>query len=212
MTTFARRERTALRDTLRATGPDAPTLCEGWTARDLAAHVVVREHAPIGALGIWARPLAGYTAKVMAELAAQDWETLLEQVAAPPALWHPARYTRRIEAVFDDAEMFIHHEDVRRGDGVARPRELSAEDQRSLWRVLVGSGRLAYRQSPVGIVVEVPGHAPRTLHEKGERAVTLRGEVGEVLLASYGRGRAAAVEVEGDPDDVAALRSTALGL
>src|SRR4051812_36111592 len=63
MTPFARRERTALRDTLRATGPDAPTLCEGWTARDLAAHVVVREHAPIGALGIWARPLAGYTAK-----------------------------------------------------------------------------------------------------------------------------------------------------
>jgi uncharacterized protein (TIGR03085 family) len=212
MTTFARRERLALRDALRATGPDGPTLCEGWTTRDLAAHIVVREHAPIGALGIWAGPLAGYTAKVQAEIAGQDWETLLEQVAAPPPLWHPARYSRRIEAAFDDSEMFIHHEDVRRGDGLARPREFSAEDQQALWRVLLGPGRLAYRKSPVGIVVEVPGHAPRTLHDRGDRVVTLRGDAGEVLLASYGRGRAADVDVDGDPDDIAALRATALGL
>jgi uncharacterized protein (TIGR03085 family) len=212
MTTFARRERLALRDTLRATGPDAPTLCEGWTSRDLAAHIVVREHAPIGALGIWAQPLSGYTAKVQAEIASQDWETLLDQVAAPPALWHPARYTRRIEAVFDDSEMFIHHEDVRRGDGQARPRELSAEDQLSLWHVLRGPGRLAFRKSAVGIAVEVPGHARRTLHEKGDRVVTLRGEVGEVLLAAYGRARAADVEVDGDPQDIEALKASALGL
>ena len=108
--------------------------------------------------------------------------------------------------------MFIHHEDVRRGDGLARPRELSADDQQSLWHVLLGPGRLAYRRSPVGIVVEVPGHQPRTLHEKGDRVVTLRGEAGEVLLASYGRGRAADVEVDGDPGDIAALKATALGL
>lgn len=212
MTTFARRERLALRDTLRATGPDAPTLCEGWTTRDLAAHIVVREHAPIGAVGIWSRALAGYTAKVQAEFAAQDWETLLDQVAAPPALWFPARYSRRLEAVFDDSEMFIHHEDVRRGDGVARPRDLSAEDQLSLWRVLRGPGRLAFRKSPVGIAVEVPGHARRTLHENGDRVVTLRGEVGEVLLASYGRAGAADIEVDGDAEDIAALKATALGL
>ena len=42
--------------------------------------------------------------------------------------------------------------------------------------------------------------------------MTLRGEAGEILLAAYGRGRAAEVEVDGDPDDVAALKATALGL
>jgi uncharacterized protein (TIGR03085 family) len=210
--TFARRERAALCRTLRASGPDAPTLCEGWTARDLAAHIVVREHAPIGALGIWARPLAGYTAKVQAEVAAQDWDTLLEQVAGPPPFWHPARYARRLEALFDDAEMFIHHEDVRRGDGVARPRQLSTPDEESLWRVLLGPGRLAYRGSPVGIAVEVPGRPSQVLHKHGDHVVTVRGDVGEVLLASYGRGRAAEVELAGRPGDVRALRATPLGL
>jgi hypothetical protein len=36
--------------------------------------------------------------------------------------------------------------------------------------------------------------------------------VGEVLLASYGRGRAAEVELAGRPEDVRALRATPLGL
>lgn len=210
--TFARRERAALCATLRATGPEAPTLCEGWSARDLAAHIVVREHAPIGSLGIWARPLAGYTTRVQREIAAQDWDTLLEQVAAPPAWWHPARYTRRVEAVFDDAEMFIHHEDVRRGDGVARPRELSADDLDALWRVLKGPGRLAFRASPVGITVEVPGREPTPLHRRGDEVVTIRGEVGEVLLAAYGRSRAAEVALDGRAENIIALREASLGL
>lgn len=49
---------------MRAAGPDAPTLCEGWTARDLAAHLVVRERRLDAAPGILVPQLAGYTAKV----------------------------------------------------------------------------------------------------------------------------------------------------
>ena len=40
------RERRALCDTLDAVGADAPTMCEGWDAHDLAAHLVVRERDP----------------------------------------------------------------------------------------------------------------------------------------------------------------------
>ncbi|MET9971520.1 TIGR03085 family protein, partial [Streptomyces sp. NPDC006356] len=36
MSTFAKRERLLMADLLEAEGPDAPTLCEGWTTRDLA--------------------------------------------------------------------------------------------------------------------------------------------------------------------------------
>jgi len=212
MTTFARRERAALCNTLRAVGPDAPTLCTGWTARDLAAHLVVREHAPIGSLGIWLAPLAGYTERVQAELAAQPWEQLVEQVAARPAAWHPTRFAKRIEQIFDDGEMFVHHEDLRRGDGIARPRDLTPEDEQALWQVVTGTGKLAFRKSTVGIVVDVPGHDPVQLHQRGDRNVTLRGAVGEVLLAAYGRARAAEVEVDGSPQDVAALGASALGL
>jgi hypothetical protein len=45
-------ERSAISDTLLALGPDAPTLCEPWRTRDLAAHLVLREHNPFLATGI----------------------------------------------------------------------------------------------------------------------------------------------------------------
>jgi uncharacterized protein (TIGR03083 family) len=41
-TSLLRKERQALCDTLTELGPDAPTLCEGWTTADLAAHLMVR--------------------------------------------------------------------------------------------------------------------------------------------------------------------------
>ena len=46
MSTFAKRERLLLADLLEAEGPEAPTLCEGWSTRDLAAHLIVRERRP----------------------------------------------------------------------------------------------------------------------------------------------------------------------
>ena len=45
-------ERAALAAALRAAGPGAPTLCEGWTTRDLAAHLWLREHDPRVVLGL----------------------------------------------------------------------------------------------------------------------------------------------------------------
>jgi uncharacterized protein (TIGR03085 family) len=212
MTTFAARERDALSNTLLAVGPDAPTLCEGWQARDLAAHLVLREHSFVGSMGIWLSPLKDRTARFQAELADEPWDQLVEKVRARPAIWHPARLNHRIESLFDNGEYFIHHEDLRRGDGEVRPRTLSADDQDALWRLLNGVGKLAFRKSPVGIVAVVPGRSPVQLHRSGSRQVTLRGAVGEVVLTSYGRGRAADVEIDGSPEDILALHATQLGL
>jgi len=55
----ARRERAALVETLLGAGPDAPTLCEGWRTRDLAAHLVIREHRLDAAPGILIPLFAG---------------------------------------------------------------------------------------------------------------------------------------------------------
>ena len=46
------RERHELSDLLDQLGPDQPTLCEGWTTADLAAHLVVRERDPRSGPGI----------------------------------------------------------------------------------------------------------------------------------------------------------------
>ena len=61
---FAQDERSELCDLLVDLGPDEPTLCEGWTTADLAAHLVVRERRPDSGPGIVWPPLAGYTDSV----------------------------------------------------------------------------------------------------------------------------------------------------
>jgi len=65
---FSREERLGLCALLDKTGPDAPTLCEGWTTGDLAAHLVLRERRPDAAAGVTGGPLAGYTARVRQRL------------------------------------------------------------------------------------------------------------------------------------------------
>ncbi len=69
--TLARDERLALCALLDETGPDAPTLCEGWTTRDLAAHLVLRENRMDAGIGILGGPLAGYTRRVQRRLSEQ---------------------------------------------------------------------------------------------------------------------------------------------
>ena len=68
--TLARDERLDLCALLDQTGPQAPTLCEGWATRDLAAHLVLREHRPDAGAGVMGGPLAGYTRRVQRGLAA----------------------------------------------------------------------------------------------------------------------------------------------
>ncbi|WP_010474195.1 maleylpyruvate isomerase family mycothiol-dependent enzyme, partial [Streptomyces somaliensis] len=64
MSTHAKRERLVLADLLEAVGPEAPTLCDGWTTRDLAAHLVVRERRPDAAAGVLLEPLRGRLERV----------------------------------------------------------------------------------------------------------------------------------------------------
>ncbi|HBA95165.1 MAG TPA: TIGR03085 family protein, partial [Acidimicrobiaceae bacterium] len=49
---LAQAERAALCDLLLDVGPEAPTLCEGWTAAHMAAHLVLRERRPDVGLGL----------------------------------------------------------------------------------------------------------------------------------------------------------------
>ena len=86
VTRFAPAERAALADLLATVGPDAPTLCAGWTTRDLAAHLIVRGSRVDAAGGIFIKPLAGRTQRVQASVAARPWATLLAQVRRRPPL------------------------------------------------------------------------------------------------------------------------------
>ncbi|MBM4626279.1 TIGR03085 family protein [Rhodococcus hoagii] len=198
---YARDERHALVESMRAVGPDAPTLCGDWTARDLAAHLVLRERRLDAAPGIMVSALEGYTERVQRSIAAREWNALLGDVESGPPIWSPFHW---VDEQANLAEMFVHHEDVRRAHDDWSVRTLPAELQDKLWKLTTGIGRRSYRHSPVGVVLERPGGDRVGVRKAGDRTVTLRGEPAELLLHAFGRDQVR-VEFVGSAEDVAAV-------
>ncbi len=207
----ARAERLALCDTFVELGPDAPTLCDPWRTRDLAAHLVIRERRPDAAAGIWLSALAGHTERVQTGIAQGDWARLVETIRTGPPWWSPARL-ERVDAVFNTVELIVHHEDALRGDGAVGPRrEVPERTARAVVASLRKSASLMVRRSPVGVRLVAPGREPIPAGPE-TRVVTVSGEPVELLLLCYGRMRVAAVELDGTPEDVRALRNATLGV
>jgi uncharacterized protein (TIGR03085 family) len=204
----ARRERAALVATMREAGPDAPTLCAGWTARDLAAHLVVRERRIDAAPGILIPALAGYTAKVQEQVtASNDWAALLDKVASGPPVYSPFAV---LDPLVNVAEMFIHHEDVRRAGTSWEPRTLDDQTARALARQVAQFARMTLGKSPARVSLAAPDGKVLATAGSGS-PVTVTGEPGELLLFAAGR-EPARVRFDGDDDVVAALRAARRGL
>jgi uncharacterized protein (TIGR03085 family) len=207
----AQRERSALVDTLRTVGPDAPTLCAGWTTRDLAAHLVVRERRLDATPGIALGFLAGYTAKVQDRTArSTSWDDLVSMIAAGPPLYSPFKL---LDAVANLGEMFIHHEDVRRAaapGGGWQPRVLDAATVAALGRQLGLLSRMTLARVPAPIILQTTDGRRIARIGRGD-AVTVTGQVPELVLFVAGRD-AAQIEFDGDPHAVAAVRAARRGL
>jgi uncharacterized protein (TIGR03085 family) len=208
LVTLARAERAALSDTLARTDPDQPTLCVGWTARDLLAHLLVRERQPWAAGGIVIPFLAPLTERAMQGYADTAWEDMVEQLRSGPPAWSPSRIGRIDEAT-NGAELFVHHEDVRRGRPGWEPRGADETRDGALWELVTRMGRLFYRRSPVGVTVRRPT-GEQAVIKTGRGLVTIEGEPGEILLHAFGRD-AVRVELRGQPADVGALAGSARG-
>ena len=105
---LARSERVRLCDVLTESGQVAPTLCEGWLTRDLAAHLFVRERRPVAMPGILlGGPLGELTAGSMASaLRRYGYAGLVAKVrSGPPLLWRP------LDDIVNFVEFFVHTED-----------------------------------------------------------------------------------------------------
>lgn len=197
MPTNAQRERAELTELAVRSGPDAPTLSGDWTVRDLLAHLVLRERRLDAAPGILLSPLAAYTQKVQGRLAAQGFDELVDQVRSGPPVWSPFRL---LDAQVNGMELFVHHEDIRRAEPGWQPRLLPATQQQDLWGKLKAIGRLGYRSSPVGVVLQRTSGAQLTA-KKGPRPVTLVGEPAELLLHAMGRDEVR-IDTRGETADV----------
>ncbi|NUU21615.1 MAG: TIGR03085 family protein [Streptomycetaceae bacterium] len=214
MASYARTERAALADLLAQVGPDAPTLCAGWTTRDLAAHLVVRERRPDSAPGIILKPLAGYTDKVRLKKAARPYEELVHLVrTGPPRL--SLFGIPGVDAAANTLEYFVHLEDVRRAQPDFKPRELEPALTELLWKRLRSGAKLIMRKAPVGVDLrrsDTAEEAQPVRVRKGSPVVTLAGPPAELLLYVYGRKDQALVTVEGDEDAVRRLHETPTGI
>ena len=206
--TAAQRERGALVATFREVGPQAATLCEGWTTTDLAAHLVVRERRLDATVGITLPFLAGYTAKVQDNLArSKNWDALVDLVASGPPLYSPFKL---LDGIVNLGEMFIHHEDVRRAVDGWQPRVLDQTTAAQLRRQLGLMGRVMLSKMPAQVVLRTPA-GEQVAHAGRGDTVTLTGEPQELLLFVAGRD-AVRVEFEGDAQSVAAVRAAPRGL
>ncbi|MGH3326440.1 MAG: TIGR03085 family metal-binding protein [Streptomycetales bacterium] len=213
VTAYSRIERAALCRLLTDLGPDAPTLCEGWSTHDLAAHLVARERRPDSGPGLLVPALAGYTERVRGQLRRRPYGTLVELVASGPPPWSPFAVPG-VEAGANTVEFFVHHEDVRRAQpngGLAAPRELDPEFEELLWRRLRGSARLLFRRARVGVTLRSPDGASCRARA-GSPGVSLAGPAQELLLYALGRRGAAHVDVVGEESAVRALADTPLGI
>jgi uncharacterized protein (TIGR03085 family) len=208
---IAQRERAAIVEILRAVGPDAPTLCEGWTTRDLTAHLVVRERRPDALPGLLFGPLASYTARVQTQLTSSTkWEDLVELFASgPPVL----SLFKALDPVASIHEMFVHHEDLRRAQTSWEPRELDAKTTAAVKRRIPIISRVAMSKAMAAVPARLALRTPEgeTVVAVGNGTpVTVTGEPQELLLFAFGRN-AVRVDFSGEDAVVAAVRDAKRG-
>jgi uncharacterized protein (TIGR03085 family) len=204
--TYAQEERAALAALLEETGPDGPTLCEGWRTRDLAAHLVLRERRPDAAAGVMGGPLAGYTARVQRQyLGRYSYPELVGLFRSGPPPLSLFAIPGADEAA-NAVEYFVHHEDVRRAGEEWTERPLGAGLSEMLWKRLK-SARLLLRSAPTGVVLAREGNGKLDLivAKNAVPSVTVTGSPAELTLWAMGRARAAHVTLDGPEDAVAKL-------
>ena len=68
-------------------------------------------------------------------------------------------------------------------------------------------GRRLMRKAPVGVALKRSDNGELRVVAKKARTVVVVGLPSEIALFAYGRGAVAGVRLDGEPDDVATLRS-----
>lgn len=210
MTSFARNERQQLADLLLQVGPDQPTLCAGWTTRDLAAHLVVRERRPDSAAGLILPPLRAHGERIRRAKAARPFPEIVGEIRNPP-WWSPVS-NPLVDELTNTVEFFIHHEDVRRGRDGWQPRDLDEPHARAIWRAAQFAGKMALRRVRMPVRVrEANGYGEFTAGGESPQLMVV-GPAGELALFLSGRQPAARVSLEGPAEQASRLMAARLSI
>ncbi|GAA4917220.1 TIGR03085 family metal-binding protein [Nesterenkonia rhizosphaerae] len=201
MESTAARERHSLATALSQVSPDAPTLCEGWAARDLALHIVTRDRRPDALLSTQLPLLSGLGRRRLAPLEALSYDELVDRVAEGPGRGSPSS-RRVVNDLMNSAEFYIHTEDVLRAQPAYSPqqkRPISEALRRKLWNQSTKTFfALAARKQRHRLTYRAPGFGPVTLGRRADPPAHIEGDVEDLVLWASGREGAAEVQLTAD--------------
>lgn len=206
--TFAAVERQHLVQALRDVEPDAPTLCEGWTAHDLVAHLVARERRADSGPGIVLPALAFWTERVRRGYLHRPYQDLIRMFEGGPPLFSTFALPG-VDAALNLTEHLVHCEDVRRAQPRWQARVLVGGLQDALWQMLAKRGQMLLRKVPARVELATPDGRTATV-TSGPDMIRLTGEPAELVLYAFGRRAHARVELSGDPEALDRLRNADL--
>ncbi|HEX5493170.1 MAG TPA: TIGR03085 family metal-binding protein [Mycobacteriales bacterium] len=211
MTSPAGAERAALCDLLDRLGPDAPTLCHGWTTYDLAAHLCVRDRSMLALPGYVLPSFAERTTRIERDFrVGHDYPDCVRTLREGAPAWAPLGLPVVREAA-NVLEYVVHHEDVRRARRDWQSRPVSTELLDAVWAKLRLLARLAFARVTVGVVLQrETGDWVRA--RRRPQLVTVVGDPVELAMYAYNRREVARVELRGDDDAKAALHLSRVGL
>lgn len=217
MSRLAAIERHALVEEFARAEPTAPTLCAGWDARVLLAHLVRRESSLIELGGRLTLPIVTAASQRSLQRYAErtDFSTLVSRLRAGAPWYSPFALPPLDEAV-NLLEFVIHHEDLRRGADPehTEPRTMSQATQAAVFERLRMFVKLTMRKLPDPIKLSWPHHGDIVVGKVDARAaaaVVVSGEPVELALLAGGRFTAARVTYSGQDDAIARLVGASVG-
>lgn len=194
----AAHERRALAQALQQAGSTADTLCEGWNAHDLAAHIVARDSRPDAIFGQELPLVADRAAQAYQQIEQLSFLDLVRRIQNGPPQFSPARL-KAVGDAMNTVEFFVHTEDVLRagpdGDAGQTPRRSVPESvSAALWRqasrtMFLAAARRARRR----ITYLSPGVGAVTHGRSGDPMLVLEGAPEELVLWAFGREQVADV-------------------
>lgn len=209
MTSFARRERTAICQTLRKLGPEQPTLCQGWSTKDLLVHLIVRENRPDAAVGLFIPFLSSYTDSISNKYKEKSFEELIAIFENGPKSPSPFSLPK-VDELANTFEFLVHHEDILRAQSDYQPRKLTEEDAKFIWSRFTKSAVFFMRKVKVGVVAKTD-QGTYTL-KRGNDVVTISGNVIDLVMFAFGRKNTTEINFEGNPTAVEKLKNSNLSL
>lgn len=145
------------------------------------------------------RTLAGSETKL---LHSSSYADLLDSLRRPA----PRVFRLPVLVLTRLVEVWVHHEDLRRGKLIA-PRPLDEAQRAQLWAAV----RLLVRRAtaPPSVGLRLVTDDGRQLQRRGPNpaTVTLRGDPGEILLYLMGRRATSAATLHGDTAGIGALEN-----